>query len=377
MTLHLLGPALGQRRPGGSTAAGVSIGAAAGAGAARRMDVTRRAGGPLLAGHGNELGAAQPACQPAQGARAAPGPGHRRADPGRAPSWALGATHRPGRGRGLQRCACAGLHAPEFERFDRWLREWRQDWHGRRAFARESMAEELEDDDPPAAAPAGPGFYGRRVELARLRVSAAGADGGGGCRGRKEPARRRGLRQVLWLRCREGLRQMAFGAVAELFSGHAHMAAGAGGLARCRAPAADIAPSHCHRWTLSPPACACSRGWRARWNSRSACWRWMTCSGRTGHARLAGHAGASRTAAVGGHGAQRRTVRGGPRHAAVAAGQRPGRCRHAPRSGARRAQCAAARPPARPGRGGRLCGRTPGFRPCGPTPPATPSAPSN
>ncbi|MBK8865395.1 MAG: AAA family ATPase [Betaproteobacteria bacterium] len=116
-----------------------------------------------------------------------------------------------------------GFELPEFEPFDRWLRTWRQSWQGRLPQGLAAAASTLEADEPAAKAAAGADFYGRRVELARLRASrlpvlvVEGEAGVGKSRLVAEA-----FAGLAWLRCREGLSQMAFGAVAELFNGHPH-----------------------------------------------------------------------------------------------------------------------------------------------------------
>lgn len=115
----------------------------------------------------------------------------------------------------------AGFTLPEFERFDRWLRDWRRDWRHRSAAAPASPGAEPEDDDSQADSSGTASFYGRRVELARLRghrlpaLVVAGEAGVGKSRLVAEA-----FGALPWLSCREGLRQMAFGALAEFFNGH-------------------------------------------------------------------------------------------------------------------------------------------------------------
>ncbi|MBE0546212.1 MAG: hypothetical protein IH627_00850, partial [Rubrivivax sp.] len=63
-----------------------------------------------------------------------------------------------------------GFDLPQFERFDRWLRDWRHGCSGPSPHTATLGSTDLDDDEaspPPAAS----GFYGRRVELARLRAA--------------------------------------------------------------------------------------------------------------------------------------------------------------------------------------------------------------
>lgn len=115
----------------------------------------------------------------------------------------------------------SNFELPEFEAFDSWLREWREACAGPqlRTSAR-GIAADDEHEPEMLAMPAG-GFYGRRVELARLRSSntpalvVAGEAGVGKSRLVAEA-----FESAPWLRCREALRQISFGAVADLFQSH-------------------------------------------------------------------------------------------------------------------------------------------------------------
>ena len=113
-----------------------------------------------------------------------------------------------------------GFGLPQFERFDRWLRDWREARSGPVAHAATLGTAALDSDEALPTAAAVSGFYGRRVELARLRATAlptlvAGEAGVGKSRLVAEA-----FGALPWLRCREGLQQMAFGAVADLFNRH-------------------------------------------------------------------------------------------------------------------------------------------------------------
>lgn len=114
----------------------------------------------------------------------------------------------------------AGFSLRAFESFESWLRQWRAS-----CAVPTPRAERFESGAADAAleaeAPAPGWFYGRRIELARLRASTArttivtGEAGIGKSRLVAEayPGAR-------WLHCREGLQQASFGAVAELFQNH-------------------------------------------------------------------------------------------------------------------------------------------------------------
>lgn len=111
-----------------------------------------------------------------------------------------------------------GFDLPEFESFEAWLRDWREDVAPPAPHARAAGAAADPRPDAQAVVDASPGFHGRRVELAWLRSSttsvvvAAGEAGIG-----KSRLVAQAFEGGPWLRCREGLRQFAFGAVAELF----------------------------------------------------------------------------------------------------------------------------------------------------------------
>lgn len=108
---------------------------------------------------------------------------------------------------------------PAFERFDTWLREWRAACSGASLYA--SLDGVDDPDDRAARTAASADFYGRRVELARLRSSDAPAvvvEGEAGVGKSRLVAEAFG--SAPWLHCREGLRQTAFSAVADLFERH-------------------------------------------------------------------------------------------------------------------------------------------------------------
>ena len=109
-----------------------------------------------------------------------------------------------------------GFDLPEFEPFQAWLHEWRQACSGPALSAAPAA-----EDEAPAAPASGPGFYGRRVELAQLRagdapVSVVLGEAGLG----KSRLVAEAVGASPWLHCRAGLRAMPFAAVAELFERH-------------------------------------------------------------------------------------------------------------------------------------------------------------
>ena len=113
-----------------------------------------------------------------------------------------------------------GFELPAFERFAAWLRDWRESCAGPSLRA-------VDDDDPDdgdaawSEAPLSARFYGRRVELARLRSSNAPATLVSGEPGvGKSRLVAAAFDPTIWLRCREGMRQASFCAVAELFAAH-------------------------------------------------------------------------------------------------------------------------------------------------------------
>lgn len=111
---------------------------------------------------------------------------------------------------------------PAFERFDAWLREWRAACGGASLRASGRGTDDDPDDlDGGARTAASADFYGRRVELARLRSSNAPAvvvvgEAGVG----KSRLVAEAFGSAPWLHCREGLRQTSFSAVADLFERH-------------------------------------------------------------------------------------------------------------------------------------------------------------
>jgi len=115
----------------------------------------------------------------------------------------------------------SGFDLPEFEAFDAWLREWRESCGGPSLRASQRAAVAGADDEPESPTALSPGFYGRRVELARLRSSNAPAVVVAGEAGvGKSRLVAEAFESAPWLRCREGLRQISFGAVADLFARH-------------------------------------------------------------------------------------------------------------------------------------------------------------
>lgn len=110
---------------------------------------------------------------------------------------------------------------PAFEGFDAWLRDWREALAGPVSHRSDPHIVITEDHEPnPHAAPSA-SFYGRRVELARLRASGTPAvvvtgEAGVG----KSRLLAEAFESAPWLRCRESLRHTSFSAVAELFESH-------------------------------------------------------------------------------------------------------------------------------------------------------------
>ncbi|MBK9675235.1 MAG: AAA family ATPase [Betaproteobacteria bacterium] len=127
----------------------------------------------------------------------------------------------PGTGSDSGHTLAAGYELPGFERFESWLRQWRESAAVRSPGAPEAEAASLGDWEASTVAPSLPGFYGRRLELARLRASTAraivvtGEPGVG-----KSCLVSAAFEPRHWLRCREGLRQGSFGAVADLIASH-------------------------------------------------------------------------------------------------------------------------------------------------------------
>lgn len=112
----------------------------------------------------------------------------------------------------------SGFELPGFERFDGWLREWRETSAGASLQVFDGAAD---DDEATADPPLSARFYGRRAEIARLRssdVPAALVSGEAGVGKTRLVAAAIGPDG--WLHCREGLRQASFGAVADLFAVH-------------------------------------------------------------------------------------------------------------------------------------------------------------
>lgn len=111
-----------------------------------------------------------------------------------------------------------GLALPGFDNFESWLRAWRESCA---PAALDLVADRAIAADEIEMAAGGVHFYGRRVELARLRASSfvaqvvIGEPGVG-----KTALIEAAFAPCVWLRCREGLRQAAFCAVTDLFSAH-------------------------------------------------------------------------------------------------------------------------------------------------------------
>lgn len=113
----------------------------------------------------------------------------------------------------------SGFEISGFERFDRWLRGWREACDG--AAGRVVAGDTDDEDDLLRGVPLSQRFYGRRAERARLRASKSpamvvvGEPGVG-----KSRLVAAALEPETWLQCREGLCQASFGAVADLFAVH-------------------------------------------------------------------------------------------------------------------------------------------------------------
>jgi hypothetical protein len=110
-----------------------------------------------------------------------------------------------------------GFTLPGFDRFETWLRVWRD----RSSSPSLELVAEPDDTDETASPLGAAHFYGRRVELARLRAGNCAAqlvigEPGVGKTALIEAA----FAPCVWLRCRETLRQASFCVVAELFSSH-------------------------------------------------------------------------------------------------------------------------------------------------------------
>jgi hypothetical protein len=209
----------------------------------------------------------------------------------------------PGTGSDSGHTLAAGYELPGFERFESWLRQWRESAAVRSPGAPEAEAASLGDWEASTVAPSLPGFYGRRLELARLRASTAraivvtGEPGVG-----KSCLVSAAFEPRHWLRCREGLRQGSFGAVAGSDRFPSAVARGPGRLPpRRRAPAAGggagRAVAAAGRADRPRPAV---RG--ARTHARAAlraAGGGRPAMGRRGDGRMAGDAGAPRPRTVG------------------------------------------------------------------------------
>ncbi|MBK6293656.1 MAG: AAA family ATPase [Rhodoferax sp.] len=121
------------------------------------------------------------------------------------------------------RALAADFDLPAFESFGAWLRDWREALAGPASHRSDPYIENPEGDEPhPNGAPSAT-FYGRRVELARLRASSTPAvvvtgEAGVG----KSRLLAEAFESVPWLRCRESLQRTSFSAVADLFESHPH-----------------------------------------------------------------------------------------------------------------------------------------------------------
>ncbi len=126
-----------------------------------------------------------------------------------------------GTGADVKGPVAADFDLPEFEGFAAWLRDWRAEHAGPAMRAAASAASESDADGDAPGAGSSDGFFGRRVELARLRHSNAAAvivtgEAGIG----KSRLVAEAFPGAAWLRCRQGQRQASFAAVAELFASH-------------------------------------------------------------------------------------------------------------------------------------------------------------
>ena len=274
---------------------------------------------------------------------------------------------------------------PEFEPFDRWLRTWRQSWQGRSPPGPRLRRARSKTDEPAAN---GCGrradFYGRHVELARLRASrlpvlvVEGEAGVGKSRLVAEAFA--GLDPGC--AAAKACSQMAFGAVAELFNGHPHWLQDLGAY---RLDVARLLPDTAPDEPLPPLDAITARvrlfeglaraverhaGLLAvddlQW-ADAATLEWLVMLAHRDRLRWVATARSGELSASASAEALRSLQAAGAAGVVTLQGlDRDG------------AQCAAARPAARPGRAqGFSAAALRGWTRCGPTPPATRSAPSS
>ncbi|MBK9574253.1 MAG: AAA family ATPase [Rhodoferax sp.] len=112
---------------------------------------------------------------------------------------------------------------PAFDGFHTWLQDWREALAGPESHRSDAHIVITEEHAPNAHAAPPAAFYGRRVDLARLRASSTPAvvvtgEAGVG----KSRLVAEAFESAPWLRCRESLQRTSFSAVADLLESHPH-----------------------------------------------------------------------------------------------------------------------------------------------------------